>query len=116
MLRTMISAGLRKLPGKDIVLRLGAAFPAPLRGAESERIFGAITRAGQAKTPLTLTTNLGMQCSMPIQLPSTASATYLFGTAAQYFSERRTLALACELAADARASVDIGANYGYFTY
>lgn len=115
-MKRLINSGLRALPGKDPLLRLGAGLPAPFKGAVSERVFGAIARAREPRVPLILTTNLGLDRSMPIRLPLSAPATYLFGTVERYLGERGALALGCELAADAGGFVDIGANYGYFSF
>ncbi len=104
------------MPGKDALLRFGAGLPAPLKGALSERVFGAIARARKSSAPLTLTTNLGIANSMTVQLPSIAPESYLFGTPEQYTGERGAVSLACELAADSGGFVDIGANYGYFSF
>jgi FkbM family methyltransferase len=114
--KRVIRSGLLALPGKDVLLRLGAGLPAPLKGAVTERVFGAIARARAPGIPLTLTTNLGIARSPSIRLSLSAPATYLFGTAEHYLGERGALALACELAADTAGFVDIGANYGYFSF
>jgi FkbM family methyltransferase len=114
--RRLINSGLKVLPGKDTLLQFGAGLPAPLKGALSERVFGAIARARESSAPLTLTTNLGIESPITIRLPSFAPVSYLFGTPEQYTGERGAVSLACELAADTGGFVDIGANYGYFSF
>jgi FkbM family methyltransferase len=115
-LNQLAGSGVRVLPGKDALLQLGARLPASLKGPVSERVFGAIARARDPSRPLKLTTNLGLSRPLWIQFPSSAPASYLFGTPEQYIGERGALSLACELAADAGGFVDIGANYGFFSF
>ncbi|MFZ0422339.1 MAG: FkbM family methyltransferase [Xanthobacteraceae bacterium] len=115
-MRHLIKSGLKVLPAKDALLALGAGLPPLLKGAVSERVFGALARARESSAPLTLTTNLGIDSRITITLPSFAPVSYLFGTPKQYAGERGALMLACELAGDAGGFVDIGANYGYFSF
>lgn len=105
---------LEAIPAQDYWLDLGARMPPALRTRSSLRLLSAMARRQTSNDDL-VTTNLGISPSLKIRVrPSHLHAR--FGKPSLYDGERGALELACALAPQSDAFLDIGAHIGFFTW
>lgn len=102
----------------DLIVRIGAALPASLKGRWNLRVMNRMLNlSGIKKRKEVLTTNLGMPGGLAVKLPTgEAPAFMFFGTPKEYVGEYHTLMLSWLLSKHCDATVDIGANWGFYTY
>ncbi len=92
-----------------------ASLPISLKGKSFVRIGGKLFRKAQSDNNETLTTNLGIKDSYKMVMP-VSNPLFAFGNPMSYQGERGVLYLSKFLAPEVDAVMDIGANWGYFTY
>jgi FkbM family methyltransferase len=97
-------------------LKAGAQLPPVLKSRSSMRVFSFLLRKLK-KQPL-LTTNLGIDPHFKFRFDSQkdTSPILAFGKPSLYRGERGALHLAAHLLQHCSAFLDVGANYGYFSY
>jgi FkbM family methyltransferase len=102
----------------DLFVKLGAGLPASMKGGWNLRVMNRMLNlSGIKKRKEMLTTNLGIPGDLAIQLPAgEAPASMFFGTPEEYVGEYHTLMLTWLLSRYCDATVDIGANWGFYTY
>ena len=102
----------------DLIVRIGSALPASLKGRWNLRVMNRMLNlSGIKKRKEVLTTNLGMPGGLAVKLPTgEAPAFMFFGTPKEYVGEYHTLMLSWLLSKHCDATVDIGANWGFYTY
>jgi FkbM family methyltransferase len=102
------------------LIKTGATLPAGVKGGITERIFNRILRSYKARYSTSdsmVASNLGMGNGLQATVPVLQAPGFLlFGTPRSYPGEYYTLQLARALNEHCDAFVDIGANWGYYTY
>ena len=94
--------------------RILAGLPAGFKGKLLYRIGGRLTRHSTPNDTL-VRTNLGMPQSLRLSLPLDKPQ-FAFGSPMTYLGERGVLYLSQLLSGTVDAVMDVGANWGYFTY
>lgn len=101
------------------LIKLGASLPVSLKGGITEKVLRRVLkiyRDGKGKDA-NVHSNLGIDNRLKIQLPIAKAPSYfLFGKPSSYPGEYYTLELAKHLNKYCDAFVDIGANWGYYSY
>ncbi|MBC7811900.1 MAG: FkbM family methyltransferase [Burkholderiales bacterium] len=105
---------LASVPGKRVMLDLGAQLPVRLKSALTLRFLSILSE--EYKTSSThIASNLGIDDRYSCLVPRYKSVE-VFGKPQHYIGERGALFLAQHLAAYSDCFVDIGAHIGYFTF
>jgi len=113
-IKVMTKRFFRVLPGMHMLVRIGAQLPPKLKSRFLVRLFGAIQNSLNSDDPVM--TNLGIQSTLRVRVPSNTPSFILFGTPMQYRGERGPLHLALALCTYSRVFLDIGANLGYYIF
>lgn len=105
----------RAVPGKTAIARVAALSPPAFKGPITQRILSRLIEAPDLIGMGKIETNLGLD--MPtVVIEGRARSHLFFGTPEGYAGERGALALASCLSRHSDAFIDVGANYGYFTF
>jgi FkbM family methyltransferase len=101
------------------LIKIGAGLPVSLKGGISEKVFRRllkIYRRANGKDAAVYS-NLGISNRLKVQLPvSKAPSYFLFGKPSTYPGESYSLELTKKLSQYCEGFVDIGANWGYYSY
>jgi FkbM family methyltransferase len=101
------------------LIKMGAGLPVGLKGGLAEKVLRRVLkiyRDSKGKDA-NVHSNLGISNGLKVQLPvSKAPSYFLFGKPSSYPGEFYTLELTKQLNKYCNAFVDIGANWGYYSY
>lgn len=101
------------------VISLGASFPVSMKGGIMEKVFNRLLLYYRKKYTVDalICSNLGIANKLKIALPVLqAPATFFFGKPTSYTGEFYTLRLAASLSQHCSTFIDVGANWGFFSY
>lgn len=101
------------------IIKLGAMLPVGVKGAFTERIFSRMLNLYKRLkgNDRTVNSNLGINNNLKVQLPVLkVPSCFLFGDPHSYNGEYYSLQLASYLNRYCSAFVDIGANWGFYSY